>query len=274
MDAFTICADSYNPNVLFHYLDDAGYEMKEHSHDFLMLYYAPSGSCTVMIDHTDYQLEQGDIAVISAHHLHGHRKSQSPIFHLGYENLYVKGCPVNSLPVDHPVVTPKRYARQIYSCYRAIMEEQSEKEAGWELMTRVKSIEFLTWLIKEIMPQESPKLDQYIQLKMYDKGTIARMITAYFKENYMKKISVEELSHYTYLSTTYVTKIFKEETGSTPINYLISIRMNKAKDLLQDQTLSVKEVAKSVGYDDPYYFSKLFKKHCGISPTLYRKEGK
>lgn len=273
MDAFTICADSYNPNVLFHYLDDSGYEMKEHSHDFLEVYYAPSGSCLVTVDKVDYTLEQGDIAVISSHLPHGHGKSQSPLFQLGYENICVKGCAANSLPVEDPIVIPKKYARQIHACYRAIMEEQSEKEAGWELMTRVKSIEFLTWLIKEILPEDSPKLDEYIQLKMYDKGTIARMITAYFKENYMKKISVEEISHYTYLSTTYVTKIFKEETGSTPINYLIGVRMNKAKDLLQDGTLSVKEVAKSVGYDDPYYFSKLFKKHCGLSPTLYRRKG-
>ena len=50
----------------------------------------------------------------------------------------------------------------------------------------------------------------------------------------MKKISVEEIARYTYLSTTYVTKIYKEITGDTPINYLISLRMDKAKEILEE----------------------------------------
>ena len=88
----------------------------------------------------------------------------------------------------------------------------------------------------------------------------------------MKKISVEEIARSTYLSTTYVTKIFKEIINDTPINYLIQIRLEKAKELLREGKISIQDISKQIGYDDPYYFSKLFKKKYGLAPSEYRKQ--
>lgn len=75
-----------------------------------------------------------------------------------------------------------------------------------------------------------------------------------------------------YISPTYMSKLFKQETGESPINYLIKIRMEKAKELLVKEELSVKEIANSVGYQDAYHFSKLFKKYTGNSPSDYIKK--
>ena len=72
----------------------------------------------------------------------------------------------------------------------------------------------------------------------------------------------------------YISKIFKSETGDTPIRHLINIRLEKAKELLSAGCPdSVQEVAALVGYDDAYHFSKLFKKRFGITPTQARKRG-
>ena len=74
-----------------------------------------------------------------------------------------------------------------------------------------------------------------------------------------------------YLSSFYISKIFKSETGDTPINYLISLRMEKAKELLdQNPEETVQKVAAAVGYEDAYHFSKVFKKYYGISPLYYK----
>ena len=89
----------------------------------------------------------------------------------------------------------------------------------------------------------------------------------------MKKISVDDIARSTYLSTTYITKIYKEVTGDTPINYLINLRLEKARDILEEGHFSIQAVAKKVGYDDPYYFSKLFKKKFGCSPSSYKRKG-
>jgi YesN/AraC family two-component response regulator len=76
-----------------------------------------------------------------------------------------------------------------------------------------------------------------------------------------------------YLSPVYISKIFKEETGESPINYLIKIRLEKAKEILVNSGGgSIKSIANQVGYEDVYHFSKLFKKYYGISPLYYKKD--
>ena len=74
-----------------------------------------------------------------------------------------------------------------------------------------------------------------------------------------------------YLSPVYISKIFKDIMGDSPINYLIRIRLSKAKELLENSKLSIKEISEAIGYKDPYYFSKLYKKYYGISPSKHRK---
>ncbi|EUJ44094.1 AraC family transcriptional regulator [Listeria riparia FSL S10-1204] len=75
-----------------------------------------------------------------------------------------------------------------------------------------------------------------------------------------------------YISPTYISKVFKEETGESPINYLIKIRLSRAHDLLTSQDVTVKEAAKLVGYNDAFYFSKLFKKYYGFPPSDVLKQ--
>lgn len=96
----------------------------------------------------------------------------------------------------------------------------------------------------------------------------------YFPKHYQERISLDQIARNMYLSTFYMSKIFKSETGDTPINYLIGLRMEKARELLVTSPgLSIQNVAEYVGYDDAYHFSKLFKKHFGAAPTKYRRAG-
>ena len=90
------------------------------------------------------------------------------------------------------------------------------------------------------------------------------------KKIYGKEIKIPELAKIESLSNSRYITVFKEKMGMTPLEYLINLRINVACDLLKDLNMSVKEVAACVGYDNPYFFSKLFKKKTGISPTGYK----
>lgn len=92
----------------------------------------------------------------------------------------------------------------------------------------------------------------------------------YFNESYNKAISVKEYAASRHISDCWFGRIFKKVTKSTPMQYIISLRMTSAKSLLENTSQSIIRIARSVGYDDAYYFSKLFKKHIGLSPTEYR----
>lgn len=95
----------------------------------------------------------------------------------------------------------------------------------------------------------------------------------YIKANYNKMLNLDEVSYYVNISPYYFSKIFKEETGENFIEYLTNVRIEKAKELLNRSEYSMKEIGIMVGYADPNYFSRTFKKKVGVTPTEYR-EGK
>lgn len=72
------------------------------------------------------------------------------------------------------------------------------------------------------------------------------------------------------LSSSYLCRVFKEETGVNINTYINNLRMAKAVRLLEDKNYYIKEVAISVGFDDQLYFSRLFKKYYGVTPSQYR----
>ena len=94
----------------------------------------------------------------------------------------------------------------------------------------------------------------------------------YIKENYNKNISLDDVSRVVDISPYYFSKLFKEEVGEGFVEYVTNIRIEKAKELLKSN-MPMKEICSMVGYSDPNYFSRTFKKNVGVTPTEY-KEGR
>ncbi|MFG6117938.1 response regulator [Thalassobacillus sp. B23F22_16] len=94
----------------------------------------------------------------------------------------------------------------------------------------------------------------------------------YMKEKYANPLTLEEVAAHVDLSPYYLSKLFKEKKGVTFIEYLTGIRVGKAKELMNDPVHSLKEICFKVGYKDPNYFSRVFKKKVGRSPNQYRKQ--
>ncbi len=103
----------------------------------------------------------------------------------------------------------------------------------------------------------------------YDKIRKVERIINYLIDHYDEAISLKELADLNGISIPYTNKIFKEVTGTTPFDYLATLRINKAKELLSDGH-SVSSTAVHVGYADPAYFSRRFKQKEGISPLHYQ----
>lgn len=93
----------------------------------------------------------------------------------------------------------------------------------------------------------------------------------YIEENYKKDISLDDVSRTLDISPYYFSKLFKEETGENFIEYLTGIRIEKAKKLLHNKELNIKNICIETGYSDPNYFSRIFKKQVGLTPTEYRE---
>lgn len=94
---------------------------------------------------------------------------------------------------------------------------------------------------------------------------------AYIDSNYMKELSLDDVSSYCNISSYYFSKLFKQETGENYVEYLNKVRIENAKRLLNESDSSIKEVCYSVGFSDPNYFSRAFKKYEGVTPSEYKE---
>ncbi|WP_449539152.1 response regulator [Ferdinandcohnia sp. Marseille-Q9671] len=101
--------------------------------------------------------------------------------------------------------------------------------------------------------------------------TLLLQAKEYIDKNYDKSISLDEIAEQIGISSFYLSKLFKERYHVTIIEYLTNTRLEKAKELLV-RRLSLKEIALTIGYKDPNYFSRVFKKEFGISPSEYRSK--
>lgn len=101
---------------------------------------------------------------------------------------------------------------------------------------------------------------------------LMQKIDRYLQTNLAEPINHQTLSELFGLVPSYLSRLFREYKGASPSDYLTALRMEKARELLQSQPeLHAKEIAALVGYSDPLYFSKIFKKYTGLSPSEYRK---
>ena len=95
---------------------------------------------------------------------------------------------------------------------------------------------------------------------------------SYIHSKYQEDLSLEDAAEHVHLNPYYFSKVFKQQTGETFIDYVTRLRIDKAKEMLKDSRLSMKEVCYSVGYKDPNYFSRVFKKVTGVTPSEYRTQ--
>lgn len=102
---------------------------------------------------------------------------------------------------------------------------------------------------------------------------IANFVENYIKENYRNEINFNRIAQMFNFNSSYLSKIFTKYVGENPSKYLISLRINEAKQLLiNNSELTVKIIGEAVGFPDQYHFSHVFKSVCGKSPSEFRED--
>lgn len=97
-------------------------------------------------------------------------------------------------------------------------------------------------------------------------------IKKYVAENYYEKINVSDIAKEFGITPQYLSNFFRRETGYTIVDYILNERINVAKRLLIEKDLKIVEIAEMIGYPNPSYFSKIFKRLVGKTPEQYRRD--
>lgn len=116
--------------------------------------------------------------------------------------------------------------------------------------------------------------DKHFDIKDSSKHDIVDEALLYMQQHVNETLTLQHLCDHTHYSPSRFSNLFRQKTGYAPIDYFIQMKMQKASQLLDFTDKPVKDVAASIGFDDPYYFSRRFTKTFGISPTKYRSSKK
>lgn len=237
----------------------------QHSHDFCEILYVAGGAGEAILQGKKFRLAPGDLVVVNPGTLHEERsdaKAPLRLIFLAIRDFAVPGLPAGCLSQEkYRVLSCGEYRYKMDIYLRELLQETSSQIEFYQEISQglVSALLVLVMRLIRINPEDEAALSQECQ-----------KIKEYLDQNFTSPITLDSLSDTVYISKHYLSHLFKEQTGVSPIKYLTSKRMEKACELLSETELPVSEVSKAVGYENPLYFSQVFKRIYGISPVKYR----
>lgn len=236
--------------------------------DYYLVHYVVSGRGTFRCMGTDYHLEKGSSFFIFPGELVSYASDEENPW--CYRWIGFKGSRVNEylsgfgISQHQPVALTQKH-RKMQALYHqaelTLRKRAPQCDMQAEGYMRLLLAEYAQELVQgKIQKEEASGIQQQVEQAI-------RWLTL----QYHQPISIESMAQSLGYHRTHLSKMFKQHTGQAPMNFLLKIRMERAKILLQE-TLTVEQVASSVGFSDPLYFSKQFKKWFGRSPSEYRQD--
>lgn len=236
--------------------------------DYHLVHYVVSGRGTFRCMGTEYHLEKGSSFFIFPGELVSYASDPSdPWF---YRWIGFKGTECDTLLSgigisQHKPVTTTKSQRKMSALFHQVQQTLRKRQPHCDMQSQG----YMRLILAEygqdtnhdpIFKEEASGIQQQVEQAI-------RWLTL----QYHQPISIESMAHSLGYHRTHLSKMFKQHTGMAPMNFLLKIRMERAKILLLE-SLTIEQVASSVGFGDPLYFSKQFKKWFGRSPSEYRQD--
>lgn len=269
-----------NPFSIYH-IENAGrsFQIPVHWHDELEIIYVKSGLLTVSISGESYIGKAGEAFVVSPGNLHlmGSQTGTVDYFTFLFPLKYISFRTDDMLddkllePLNNGqlMISPrvkdsaKELCEQLIDIYMAENDETESKITA-QIKTKIILLQFILEMWKKGFVIENDTSGRNI---------VEKEMVSYIQQNFTGKISLKEFGKQFHLSEKYISRYFKEHFHITLSQYITYLRLENAKQLLQDTDLSVTETAMQSGYQNVSYFIRSFKKTYGISPLKYRNSG-
>ena len=262
-----------------YHIENAGrsFQIPVHWHDEFEIIYVRSGFLTVSISGESYIGKTGDAFVVSPGNLHlmgsqtGTVDYYTFLFPLKYISFRTDDMldekllePLNS---GHLMICPrvkdtaKELCEQLVDIYMA-KKDESESKITTQVGTKIILLQFIL---------EMWKKGFVIENDTSGRNTVEKEMVSYIQQNFTGKISLREFGEQFHLSEKYISRYFKEHFHITLSQYVTYLRLEHAKQLLQDTDIPVTDVAMQSGYQNVSYFIRSFQKAYAVSPLKYRK---
>ncbi|MCR5797425.1 MAG: AraC family transcriptional regulator [Eubacterium sp.] len=276
---FDLVEGEFNPQLLFSgEIHRTESENNFHSHAFMEIGIILEGEGIYHIGDEYVDIREGDVMVFlpGTRHESIIREGDMPRreFFFGAINFKFSGM--------HEGQVNLRNGKSVFHTKGEVWKEikkvcgEMEAENRSRKLGRYYMVKSLMERLLILIAREQYEVGSLIQGEIFEYSKTEEVpikLAAYLEEHFAEKISLDQIAEELYLSPFYISKLFKAKMGESPIHYLIRIRLEQAKIMLEsEEKLGISQVAKRVGYDDAYHFSKLFKKMYGVAPSKIRKK--
>ena len=240
-----------------------------HAHNCSELFYVTGGSGQFFIDGTIHQVSPNDLIIVNPNVEHTEISfNANPLEYivLGVEGLELS---VNDEREDRYCIINFRNMREnIFFYLQNMLREIELKAPGYEVICQ----DLMEVLVIHLTRQTGFSTTMAPIKKSSSRlcANVRRYIDEHFKEN----INLDMLAQLTHSSKYYLVHTFSEEYGISPINYMISKRIEDAKQLLKNDDYTLSVISRMLGFSSPSYFTQAFKKTVGMSPNQYRKDSR
>lgn len=252
----------------------------ENSHDFCEILYVDSGKIEVKSENFEGVLCENEMIIhrpLEKHSLKGNGNEAPNVIIIGFECKSAALLPFSKNPVTLGAEHKKLLSRIMqegmsifeppYDIPNTVyMKKRTESPFGADQMIKVLLETFLISLVRDFCEaKETPEIYTYVPAK-YIEG-----VHRYLSEHYTEKMNLGNLCFIFGTNKTSLCREFKHSYGMTILEYIHSQKIKSAKKMLRDKDASVTEISEKLGFDSVHYFSRLFKKHTGVSPVNYAK---
>ncbi len=256
--------------------------MPEHfHHDFFELVIVLNGTATHIVNSEEFFIKKGDVFVFNMDISHGYKDPHNfKIINIIYkpERLNEICNDIKKSPGYKALFVLEPFFRKKYSFSNTlslsissleyvaelgarINEEYKRKDQGYQTMIYSRFMEMVVYLSRQYVIENKLLHDTFIHL--------AKAVL-FLEDNYLNPIKLEKLADEAHMSVRHFNRIFKENYGTTPFNYILQLRVDHACSLLKNSNLCIADIALESGFSDSNYFSRQFKKITGITPKEYR----
>lgn len=231
--------------------------------DYYILHFITKGKGRFVIGDKEYILKKGDCFLLPPKittYYEADKKNPYTYYWVGFDGIEAKGLleKTGLILDDNYVIHPKNFNSVFEMFSNFDVSTTNNSAIPYQLVGK------LYLLFSEIMSDQSSENEQ--------KSNYVDLAINYMNLNYAKNISIELLSRIVGVDRTYFYRLFKESTKISPKEYLSNLRIEKAKMLLCNSNMNIKEIALSVGFSNYLSFERVFKEKSGVNPTIYRKK--
>ncbi|RAS83649.1 AraC family transcriptional regulator [Priestia endophytica] len=271
----------FNPyEIDFIYKDRSSNELSLHTHHRYEVFYFHSGKCNYLVGSNIYMLNPGDILLMNGMTLHSPKVEPEneyvrSVVHFEHEGIKPFLQSLHSLNVLRPFQEFNNYRLSVRGRDKEEVESALEKMSIYFNQKDMINYNRFRLSFLDLLYFIFEKFEHSISVETeapnHKERNVQRIIT-FLENNYTNDITLETLQSHMHMNKFYLSKLFKEITGTTIFNFLYEYRINEAKTMFFiDKSISVTEVCYQVGFKHLSHFSRLFKQQVGISPDTFKK---